>query len=293
MSGILCADDERLCIRARGADAAKYLHSQLSNDIESLPVGHSRYAFALEPTGKVVALVRVTRLAESEFLLDTDARPGLEEILLARLNKFKIRVDIEFSAEICRCIAIRSDDDEPISTQDRESLAAIASTSSAIVVDAMWHDGRALDVIASESDLDARQVCEFLPGSRMTAMPDADLEIARVRMGWPAMITEIEPGESVPASTGVVARAVSFTKGCYPGQELVERMDSRGSSAPRSLRRFRLEDLVGVGNAPVSSGDPITVDGREVGTVTSVAGQWALAFVQRGVEVGQPVSSAD
>ena len=67
----------------------------------------------------------------------------------------------------------------------------------------------------------------------------AELEAARVADGWPAMGVEIEPGETIPAETGVVAVAVDFRKGCYPGQELVERMDSRGATAPRSLRVAR------------------------------------------------------
>ena len=67
----------------------------------------------------------------------------------------------------------------------------------------------------------------------------AELEAARIADGWPAMGVEIEPGETIPAETGVVAVAVDFRKGCYPGQELVERMDSRGATAPRAPARAR------------------------------------------------------
>ena len=63
-----------------------------------------------------------------------------------------------------------------------------------------------------------------------------ELERLRIEDGWPAMGAEIVPGETIPAETGVVPVAVDFKKGCYPGQELVERMDSRGASAPRRLR---------------------------------------------------------
>ena len=60
-------------------------------------------------------------------------------------------------------------------------------------------------------------------------------EDGRIAAGWPKMGAEIIPGETIPAETGLDDVAVSFTKGCYPGQELVERMDSRGSTAPRHL----------------------------------------------------------
>ena len=62
--------------------------------------------------------------------------------------------------------------------------------------------------------------------------PSRDHEAARIAAGWPRMGFEIIAGETIPAVTGVVPLAVNFTKGCYPGQELVERMDSRGADAP-------------------------------------------------------------
>ena len=61
---------------------------------------------------------------------------------------------------------------------------------------------------------------------------------ARIEAGWPRMGAEIITGETIPAETGLNAVAVDFKKGCYPGQELVERMDSRAAVAPRSLRRL-------------------------------------------------------
>ncbi len=127
-----------------------------------------------------------------------------------------------------------------------------------------------------------------------TAAPSDEHEIARVEAGWPRMGFEIIPGETIPAVTGVVPVAVSFTKGCYPGQELVERMDSRGADAPRSLRIVE----VAKGSA---IGDPVVdADGVEVGTITSVApsaaattGTTALASVKRGCDIGRlPAHSA-
>ena len=116
-----------------------------------------------------------------------------------------------------------------------------------------------------------------------TSEPSPAHEAARVAAGWPRMGFEIVPGETIPAVTGVVPVAVSFTKGCYPGQELVERMDSRGADAPRSLR------IVDVA-APAATGDPVLdVDGDEVGAITSVSpsGTLALALVKRGADVGR------
>ena len=95
------------------------------------------------------------------------------------------------------------------------------------------------------------------------ADPEA-MEAQRVAAAWPAMGREIVPGEVIPAETGVVALTVNFRKGCYPGQELVERMDSRGARPPRELRVVDVADLP---------------DGL---VPTSVADGRALVYVPRG-----------
>lgn len=115
--------------------------------------------------------------------------------------------------------------------------------------------------------------------------PAAAAEAARIELGWPRLGAELIPGETLVGGTGLADIAVSFTKGCYPGQELVERMDSRAAEAPRTLRRFTVAD----GTQP---GDPIEIDGVEVGSVTSVAAGLALGWVKRGTEYGEPVRFA-
>jgi len=203
-------------VTVSGADAQTYLQSQIAQEIRDLEVGSARWTFVLDPSGKVDVLARIQRTGDDVFVLDTDA--GFGEALLARINRFKIRVD-------------------------------------------------------AETRLD--------PASADAA--DLDHELARISAGWPKMGAEIEPGATIPATTGVVMLAVNFQKGCYPGQELVERMDSRGADAPRTLRIVDLDEGAGVGTA-VHDGD-----GNEVGTVTSVGGEGGigLAYVKRGADVGR------
>ena len=100
---------------------------------------------------------------------------------------------------------------------------------------------------------------------------DEDRRIAAI---WPKMGVEIIPGESIPVETGLADVAVSFTKGCYPGQELVERMDSRGATAPRHLELLprRNDDVPGAA---------ITHEGAPIGTITSVGTTHVLAYVKR------------
>ena len=209
-------DRARDVVTVSGADAQTYLQSQIAQEIRDLAVGAARWTLVLDPTGKIDALARLRRTADDEFVLDTDA--GFGAALLARINRFKIRVDAE----------------------TRLDEASVAS-------------------------------------------PSAEHERARIGAGWPRMGAEIEPGSTIPATTGVVMLAVNFEKGCYPGQELVERMDSRGADAPRSLRVVDLEPAAAVGDAVHDA------DGNEVGAVTSVAGDdgIGLAYVKRGADTGR------
>lgn len=185
-----------------GPDALSYLHSQVTQDVAAMAVGEARWTFVLEPTGKIVSLARVRRVADERVELDTDR--GYGDDLLARLNRFRIRVRADLS---------------------------------------------------------------LAPGEERPGFDEA----ARVAAGWPRLGAEIVPGETLVAGTGLSRLAVSFTKGCYPGQELVERMDSRGAEAPRQLRRV-----------PAGTDDPAV-------EVTSTAGDHALAWVKRGHDVGTPV----
>jgi len=256
---IIACEIEHLVFVVTGADAGKYLHSQLSNDIASLPVGGSRYSFVLEPMGKVIALVRVTRTEEETFILDSENVEGLGEQLLTRLNRFKIRVKADIAVSTQKYLSLRSRDSSPI-----EQAGFTVS---------QWGSGAVID--APLATIDNSMVSQFVQVS-----PE-EFDAFRIRSSWPAMGSEIIVGETLPAATGAVPIAVSFTKGCYPGQELVERMDSRGSTAPKNLRL-----LTGsiVDNA--KSGDAVIVNGETVGEFTSVASDCALAYVARAVELG-------
>lgn len=216
-------------VTVSGADAGKYLHSQLSQDVASMTPGESRWTFVLAPTGKIDVLARIRCVDDEHFELDTDA--GFGPVLEERLNRFRIRVRAE-----------------------------LETTSGVPVAD---------DLIGWWGTTD-----------------DGDTA-ARVGAGWPAMGSEITPGETIPAETGVTPVAVNFTKGCYPGQELVERMDSRGAAAPRSLRLLDVD-------ADARPGDDVTdpATGDVVGVLTTVAGGRALGYVRRGSAVGDPVGPA-
>jgi folate-binding protein YgfZ len=119
-------------------------------------------------------------------------------------------------------------------------------------------------------------------------------EAVRIEAGIPVMGRELDD-RTIPAEAGVVDRSVSFTKGCYTGQELVARIDSRGGNVPRRLRGLILPGDAGTARPP--AGAKIhDAEGKEVGEVTSVAFSpglaaiVALAYVRRAVEPPADVS---
>lgn len=108
--------------------------------------------------------------------------------------------------------------------------------------------------------------------------PTPEDELERISAGRPSLAHEIDE-RTVPAETGWVDRTVSFTKGCYTGQELVARMDSRVAEPPRRLVHVR-------SGSSLHAGDDVVIDGAVVGVVTSAApdgDSWiGLGYVKRG-----------
>jgi folate-binding protein YgfZ len=139
-------------------------------------------------------------------------------------------------------------------------------------------DWRCIAVRGGESDVDLRGP-DVSPPDGVPEGTAEDYEVWRITNGVPAMGRELTE-KTIPAESGVVDRSVSFTKGCYTGQELVARIDSRGGNVPRRLRRLDL----GEGAPTPEPGTPVLVNGAEVGVITSAARSVALAYVKRDVD---------
>jgi folate-binding protein YgfZ len=247
-------------VEVSGADARAYLHSQLSQDVQSMPVGEARWSYLLQPTGKIDALVRVTRAGEARYVLDVDK--GFGAAVLVRLERFRIRVKVEMEPLAWRCLAVRGD--------LAERAVVVGAGADALAVPSWWSVPAAWDVIGPE----------VAPPEGVPAGDRARLEAARIEAGWPAMGAEVTK-RTIPGEIGpLLELAVSFTKGCYPGQELVERMHSRGAAAPHQLRRLHAD------GGALEVGEDVRAADRTVGTVSSAAGAEGLAVVARSVEPG-------
>jgi folate-binding protein YgfZ len=239
-----------------GADAATFLQGQVSQDVEALTVGASAWSLLLSPQGKVVAFGRITRVDDSTFAYDVE--PGFGQVALDRLSRFKLRVDVELSLEnAVDGIAVRD--------------VVLPSADATLTLPASWPDHDGTDMIGAALDDSAAAALDSI----------TDLEHLRIEAGVPKLGAELDDS-TIPAEAGrwLIDQSVSFTKGCYVGQELVARVDSRGSNTPRRLRRIRSVD-----GSALEAGSEITVDGNAVGRVTSAARDVALGYVGRSVDV--------
>lgn len=252
-------------VRVAGPDAIEYLQGQLSQDIGALAVGSSARSFVLQPMGKVDAWVRVTRTGADEAVLDVDAGHG--DALMARLRRFLLRTKADVDPLDWRAVALRG--------PGAAAAVPVATGGDVLVVPAGWPGVDGVDLVG--------RAVEPPPG-----IPEADpsaYESLRIRSGVPRMGAELTEA-TIPAEAGqwVIDASVSFTKGCFTGQELVARIDSRGGHVPRRLRGL----VVGAAERP-PVGAPVVVDGAEVGKVTSVAPApgtdqgVALAYIGRRV----------
>ena len=248
-------------IDAVGPDSVKFLHAIVSQDIESMADGETRWSFLLTPQGRVVSHFRAVRVNAEHLSLDIEAGHGA--LLESSLRRYLIRTKCTLS--------LRADQ--------------IAwSFPNATAVETSSEDGRL--VVDAHPLLGGAEVLG-LTGPPSNAGDAEATEHRRVVSGLPAMGRELEDS-TIPNGTGLLAWAVSFSKGCYIGQELVERIDSRSGTTPARIVRVALD----VKPAP----DLSASDQKRSLRITSVAPEgtsWAgLGWAARSVAVGDIVEGA-
>ena len=203
-------------VTVTGPDATPYLQGQVSQDVAALGVGESAWSFILQPQGKVDAWFRVTRFDDEGYFLDVDT--GYGEVLLARLKRFLLRTKAELSLETWDWRARLGELPEVL-------VSGVGGVRVASIIPGV------VDLVAPD----------FFAHAPFGEKPDEELisesafQLLRIRAGVPAMGSELDEN-TIPAEARIVNQSVSFTKGCYTGQELVARVDSRGDNTPRKLR---------------------------------------------------------
>jgi tRNA-modifying protein YgfZ len=271
-----------------GSERREFLHGQITQDVEALRPGHGAYAALLTHKGKMLSDLRVLDVGD-ELLLSCE-RAGLQE-LFNMIRRYKLGSDVDLHKR----------------TLEMGELSLIGPQARTVAgADALGpdeHDNvRAQigehDVLLVATDLGLDVFCdaeatEGVRGALLAAgaveVSEAAAELVRVESGRPRYGVDLDDNV-IPQEAGLNERAVSFTKGCYVGQETVARLFYRGKPN-RHLRGLRL-------SAPVEPGTPLRLGEKEVGRLTSVAvspvhGPIGLALVRRQAEPGSTVTVGD
>ena len=220
-------------MRFRGPDAVEYLDRLLSNDV---PAAGSADALLLTAKARVIAPLLVWRRGDDDVLLLTE--PELGEVVRAHLmrNRFAAKCDVEL---------------------EQHTSAVVFAPGVEGGIENRDYGEPAFEVL--DTDLDV-------------TLDDEELERRRIAAATPRFGRELDE-RVLPAEAGLDERAVSFTKGCFPGQEPIARQRYRG----KVNRRLRVLEVDG--DPPIAD-TPVTYEGKDVGRVTSAVPGLALAYVR-------------
>ena len=238
----------RAFVRVSGPEAVDYLQRMVSNDVEALDVGDVCDALLLTPKARVIATLRIWRRGEDDFLLLTE--PELGGAVVNELRRMRFAAKCEVEAE------------------DHTSEIVFGGDEG---------------IPSDEYGVPAREVLDAGLQPTLTA---EELERMRIEAGTPRFGSELDD-RVLPAEAGLDETHVSFTKGCYPGQEPIARLHYRGH-VNRRLQVLEVESAV--------AGDELTRDGKVMGRITSAVPGRALAYVRtevpEGAELTLPTGSS-
>lgn len=274
---------ERGKLAVSGSEAASALQGEVTNDVESLAVGAGLYAAFLTPKGKMLGDVRISRFAD-EFFLDCE-RIALQP-LFNLLRHGVLGRDAQLHKRTLECgllslvgpkageiIGVSLGDDEYDCVREQVAGKDISLLRTDI----------GIDLVCESNDLEAVRCALIQRGA--VEISEQTVEIIRVERGRPRYDLDLDD-TVIPQEAGLNERAVSFTKGCYVGQETVARLFYRGKPN-RHLRRLLLD-------RPAERGMEVKLGDRVVGKLGTVVdspnlGITALAILRREVAIGSTV----
>ena len=280
----------RAKIALTGGDRTRWLNGMVTNNVRDLAVGHGVYAFLLNPQGHILADLYAFNRGES-ILLDTEE--SQEPKLLSTFDRYIIMDDVEVADQSKHLTALGI-----AGPNSRKTLESAGLTFPALeplqLVDIQWQ-GQSVTVVCTDNPAiegyeiwlapeSVESVLQSLTtlGSQLVG-PEA-LELLRVASGIPHYGRDIRERD-LPQETEQ-QRALHFSKGCYVGQEIVERIRSRGA-VHRKFTGFYVEGPLPEPGAKIQS------DGKEIGEITSVATlpaadgmrRVALGYIRREVAI--------
>ena len=266
----------RAIVELSGAEAAEFLQGQVTNDVEALEPGRGCYAALLDHKGKIRTDLRVLRLAPDRLLVDAEgtSRALLNQVFETySLGRQVSHTDLSDDHTVLSLIGPAARAGLEPAPGDAEHDHVLGPYGIAVATDV------GVDLICGERQAAAARAELDVPAASEEAAECLRIERGRPRLGF-------ELDGVIPEEAGLNERAVSFTKGCYVGQETVARLHYKGKPN-RHLRGLRLA-------APAVRGEPIMLGDRQVGTIGSacvspVHGPIALALIRREAAPDQQV----
>jgi folate-binding protein YgfZ len=271
-------------IAVSGPDGAEYLQGQLTNDVEGLAPGEGQYSALLDRKGHMQADMRVLRRAGEEFWIETE--PEAIEAARRHLEMYKIGREVEIADVGGEQVMLSLIGPRSIEIAGGAALPEHACEETTIsgvgCVAVGTRDG--IDLIAPAAQ--AEPLRQALVAAGAVEVVAEAVEILRIEAGVPRFGAEMG-AETMPAEAGIVEDAVSFTKGCYIGQETVARLHYKGRPN-RHLRGLRL-------SAAAEPGAALRLGEKEVGRLGSAAvspahGRIGLAIIRREAEPGSELA---
>ena len=248
-------------IVVRGRDRARLLHNLTSNDVKKMAEGEAFYAFLLSPQGRIQADLYLLCFAE-HFLIDTE--PELREKVIQHIRRYIIadQVELEDVTASTACIGVEGPGAAAI-------LAQIGAPVPSDYAHSPWGENTIAGFTATGQP-GVRIYCPSANAEELAAKLEAagakrasadEARTVRIENGKPRYGEDISD-RSLPQETQQM-HAVSFTKGCYLGQEIVERIRAQGHVNKKLVRlEIAGEDLPPAGTKPV-------VNGADAGEITS------------------------
>jgi len=286
---------DRGLVIATGADRLSWLHNLVTNAVKTLDTGAGNYAFATDVKGRVQFDLNILNRPDALWLdIDAATVPAALAHLERRLITEDVRLE-DATTPFARLACAGPDADAVAVRLGVANFAALPALASVTLADGavfVRHDFTVqpgFELIVARSA--AAAWWDRLVGDcGATPAGFATLDVLRLEAGLPWWGRDIDE-DVLPPETGQIERGISYHKGCYLGQEVIERMRSRGVIA-RRLARLTAPDAAGLA-VPA----PLTHDNREVGRVTSLArhpqrGDWlGLGYVRSGLAAGTAVTA--
>lgn len=261
---------DRALIEATGADRATWLNNLVTNVIKTLKSGEGNYAFATNIKGRTVFDLNMLVLEDRLWL---DVAAVRRDPALAHLNKYTITEDVTLtdkSADFTRIAVMGPRAGDIVQAlgfgnlgpmADLQHLAGrIEGFDARMVRNDYAGLPTAEFIIAADKTIDA--ITNAVSGLSVERLSDETVEILRIEAGIPASVRDIDD-EVIPPETGQIERGISYHKGCYLGQEVIERMRSH------NILARKLVGLQPEGAETLSPGSLIKRDDKEIGRITS------------------------